>query len=66
LTAAVLLAHQGGWDEALFVVGPLIFIVMLLRTAKRRADRNLQQTEPIEPVQPERTDQPARTDQSTD
>ena len=33
------LAHQGGWDEALFVLGPLIFIVLLLRMAKRRADR---------------------------
>lgn len=33
------LAHQGGWDEALFVLGPLVFIVLLLRMAKRRADR---------------------------
>ena len=33
------LAHQGGWDEAVFVIGPLIFIVLLLRLAKRRADR---------------------------
>ncbi|MCU1396100.1 MAG: hypothetical protein JWM34_4528 [Ilumatobacteraceae bacterium] len=32
-----LLAHQGGWDEALFVIGPLLFIVFLLRTAKNRA-----------------------------
>jgi hypothetical protein len=39
VTAISLLAHQGGWDEALFVVGPLIFIVLLLRMAKRRADR---------------------------
>jgi hypothetical protein len=35
----VILAHQGGWDEALFVVGPLLFIVFLLRLAKHRADR---------------------------
>lgn len=34
-----LLAHQGGWDEALFVVGPLLFIVAVLRLAKNRADR---------------------------
>jgi hypothetical protein len=33
------LAHQGGWDEVLFVLGPLVFIVLLLRIAKRRADR---------------------------
>jgi len=36
---AGVLAHQGGWDEALFVLGPLVFIVLLLRMAKRRADR---------------------------
>ena len=34
-----LLAHQGGWDEALFVIGPLLFIVWLLRLAKGRAER---------------------------
>ena len=34
-----LLAHQGGWDEALFVIGPLLFIVVLLRLAKNRATR---------------------------
>ena len=38
-TAVSVLAHQGGWDEALFVLGPLVFIVLLLRMAKRRADR---------------------------
>ena len=35
----MILAHQGGWDEALFVIGPLLFIVFLLRLAKQRADR---------------------------
>ena len=35
----MILAHQGGWDEALFVVGPLLFIVFLLRLAKQRAER---------------------------
>ncbi len=34
-----LLAHQGGWDEALFVIGPLLFIVWVLHIAKRRAER---------------------------
>ena len=38
-TPFILLAHQGGWDEALFVIGPLLFIVGLLRLAKSRADR---------------------------
>lgn len=35
----MLLAHQGGWDEALLVAGPLLAIVGLLWLAKRRADR---------------------------
>ncbi len=35
----MMLAHQGGWDEALFVIGPLLFIVAILGLAKRRADR---------------------------
>ncbi len=33
------LAHQGGWDEALLVAGPLVAIIGLLWLAKRRADR---------------------------
>lgn len=33
------LAHQGGWDEALIVVGPIVVIVTLLTIAKRRVDR---------------------------
>jgi hypothetical protein len=34
----VVLAHQGGWDEALFVVIPLLLFALLLRVAKRRAE----------------------------
>ena len=33
-----LLAHQGGWDEALFVAVPMIVFVILLWVAKRRAE----------------------------
>jgi hypothetical protein len=33
------LAHQGGWDEALFVLVPLAAFAALLRLAKRRAER---------------------------
>jgi len=32
------LAHQGGWDEALFVAVPLVVFFILLRIAKRRAE----------------------------
>ncbi|MFM7536517.1 MAG: hypothetical protein ACKO91_12105 [Acidimicrobiales bacterium] len=33
------LAHQGGWDEALLVVVPLLVLASLLVLAKRRARR---------------------------
>ena len=32
-----LLAHQGGWDEALFVLVPVSFFAFLLWLANRRA-----------------------------
>jgi hypothetical protein len=35
---AVLLAHQGGWDEALLIGGPIVVIIGLLWLAKRRVD----------------------------
>lgn len=34
-----LLAHQGGWDEILLVLGPILIIVGLLRLAKNRVER---------------------------
>jgi hypothetical protein len=37
-TAPVMLAHQGGWDEALLIGGPILAIVGLLWLAKRRVD----------------------------
>jgi hypothetical protein len=36
---AALLAHQGGWDEILLVVGPMAIIAGLLWLAKRRLTR---------------------------
>jgi hypothetical protein len=35
----MVLAHQGGWDEALFVVVPLAIFGVLLWLVSRRADR---------------------------
>jgi hypothetical protein len=32
--------HQGGWDEMLMVLGPILVIVLLLRLAKKRADQS--------------------------
>ncbi len=37
-----MLAHQGGWDEALFVAVPMLLFFLLLRVAKRRADAESQ------------------------
>jgi len=37
----MVLAHQGGWDEILMVLGPLAVLGALLVLAKRRADRDL-------------------------
>ena len=34
-----MLAHQGGWDEAVFVALPLLLFFGMLQVAKRRADR---------------------------
>ena len=36
---AQVLAHQGGWDEMLFVALPIVVIIALLALAKRRVDR---------------------------
>jgi len=33
------LAHQGGWDEILFVLAPLVVFAGLLSLARKRADQ---------------------------
>jgi hypothetical protein len=33
------IAHQGGWDELLLVVAPMVAVGALLWLAKRRVDR---------------------------
>lgn len=33
-------AHQGGRDEFLLVIGPLLIIAWLVSVAKKRADRS--------------------------
>lgn len=37
VTLAAVVAHQGGWDEAVLVVLPLVVLAGLLRMARRRA-----------------------------
>ena len=34
----MIVGHQGGWDEVLFVLVPLAVFYVLLRIAKRRAE----------------------------
>lgn len=36
---SAILAHQGGWDEAVFVIAPLVIFGVLLLLARRRVDR---------------------------
>ena len=36
---SAVLAHQGGWDEILMVMGPIALIAGLLRLAKHRVTR---------------------------
>jgi hypothetical protein len=43
---ALLLAHQGGWDEILFVAVPIVIFGGLLAIANRRASRIGQQQPP--------------------
>lgn len=38
VAAPALIAHQGGWDEALLIGAPILIIVGLLWLAKRRVD----------------------------
>ncbi|MFM7745565.1 MAG: hypothetical protein ACKO8T_07865 [Actinomycetota bacterium] len=40
LFAAGLLAHQGGWDEILWVMVPIVLMVGLLRVATVRVRKN--------------------------
>lgn len=43
------LAHQGGWDEALFVLVPLGLFAFLLRRAQKRAEQeSAEQPDPTE------------------
>ena len=39
LATAALFAHQGGWDEMLLVLGPIVLIIGILAVVKRRVDR---------------------------
>jgi hypothetical protein len=56
---AAVLAHQGGWDEMLMVAGPILVFWLILRLARRRAER---MTAPGDPGTPEGPEGPTSTD----
>jgi len=47
----MLLAHQGGWDEILLVLVPIIVVAWLLWLAKRRVSRAVAAAPPADPVE---------------
>jgi hypothetical protein len=52
ITAAAIVAHQGGWDEILLVAGPIVLIAGLLTLAKRRVDAAAAANQPSAPDRP--------------
>ncbi len=48
MIATPLLAHQGGWDEALLIGGPMVVIAGLLVIAKRRVDAAAREQQPTD------------------
>jgi hypothetical protein len=57
-----MLAHQGGWDEILLVLGPILVIGGLLYLAKKRVS-SVQQAEPAD-TEGSEPDQPADGEQT--
>jgi hypothetical protein len=39
------IAHQGGWDEILLVLGPIAVVATLLWIAKRRVERSARRSD---------------------
>jgi hypothetical protein len=37
---ALVIAHQGGWDEMMLVAGPIVVIIALLALVKRRVEHS--------------------------
>jgi hypothetical protein len=48
MTANSILAHQGGWDEILIIVGPLALIVWIVALVRYRMRREDGEEEPAE------------------
>jgi hypothetical protein len=50
---ASILAHQGGWDEALYVAIPALALLYALRRAEKRARANAEAREAAEALKEE-------------
>jgi hypothetical protein len=48
-----ILAHQGGWDEALYVAVPALALLYALRKAEKRARANAEAREAAQAVSEE-------------
>jgi cyanate permease len=46
---AAILAHQGGWDEMLLVLGPIALVAGLLWLARRRVTRATEDADDAHP-----------------
>lgn len=46
--AAVVLAHQGGWDEVVLVAAPIAFFAVVLWLANRRAGAAAKDDDPAQ------------------
>jgi hypothetical protein len=44
----MIFAHQGGWDEMLFVIVPLAIVFGLIVLVKRRAAQSREQSDPLD------------------
>ena len=43
MSAGSILAHQGGWDEILIIIGPIAAIVGIVALVRRRLNREAQE-----------------------
>ncbi|MEM7325757.1 MAG: hypothetical protein AAF531_21915 [Actinomycetota bacterium] len=55
-----LLGHQGGWDEILMVVGPLLVVGLLLWLANKRVSAQLEAAEESDGRAASQTERPSR------
>ena len=45
MIANSILAHQGGWDEILIIVGPIAAVVGIVALVRRRLNREAEEVE---------------------